>query len=122
MPNNLARFERLAQESKMRAAMARESQLTAHEKYARDMSEMIMRGAEYRRQLEQQGPPDGCYGCWRIRESWPWNGSSWEWGHGDLINPEMRVLKGEEDLGAVEVCMHPCHGPEGRWIPIVAYG
>lgn len=123
MPDNLARFERLAQQTRMRAAQRRDSRLTTSEQDAKDDADRIIQERDRRLKLEAAGPPNACDVCYRIDRVFPWTPGCIAWQHFGAVNPQMRPWAlwedGEEEL--IEHCMHECHDPEGLPLPVIVY-
>jgi hypothetical protein len=112
--NDLDRFERMAQRSKERREKAgAEEQL----QQTVDEAEQVRRELRDVAQHFLAGPPDGCRHCYTWHWT-PWHGWAWQHcgGHWVKVRPWP-----EADNEPTACCMHYCHGPEGHWLPVVAY-
>jgi hypothetical protein len=119
MPDNLARFERLARQAAERRARREDSDSKAEdEQRARDLAEdaqQALLSPEY-----LAGPPNGCRSCYVWRRHFKFGG--WSWEHGEAIDPVTRpypILEGYEDPPPCEWCTHRCHGADGYPLPVI---
>lgn len=125
MPDNLARFERLARQAQERGASLRAIQADQAEEARREWELRRSHAEVLSRQTPEflAGPPDGCGECWEW-DLHPTSPLSYSWWHCAAINPEVRMTDLYGDGGdpfEVEFCTHPCHGPDGHPLPLIAY-
>jgi hypothetical protein len=117
MPDNLARFRRLASQAATRRALARDEELTPAERWIRDIA--ADEWWSHKRPEYLAGPPHGCTVCY----SWTRHKlGGWSWQHGAAVDPEERPfdLWDDGEPEPCEFCTHECHGPDGEPLPLIA--
>lgn len=119
MPDNLARFERLASQAAERRRRGEDSESKAEDGWrSTEIAEEEQRSllsAEYR-----AGPPADCHVCYSWRRHVKFGGYSWT--HGAPINPAVRdfALWDDGNPEPCTFCTHACHGTEGYPLPVIA--